>query len=413
MMKCRLALLLLGLMPLSAKIAHAQSFGVELFNNVMPASGAMAGTSIASPQDVQSAIRGNPSTLTQYQGTQFAFGSAWIEPTYNLSVEAPGLPAFGVTPFTNAKSDAQGIAAGNIGISQDFSARGYPVTVGLGLFAGAGAGVDIRHIPQSNGTHASIIALDILAGAGVDLTDRLSLGASITLSNATMDGPFVGISGSSSDYGLRGTVGFDYELSADTTIGAFWKTKAGYTFENLAGFAPGTFLDVSVDRPSVLGLGISNSSLMEGRLLLAFDAVYQEYTDAALFGAIFDDQWALQFGTQYSLNERIRLRIGYAWNENPMRDAVGGSAGGILPPGGAAHVQYLEALFAAIPQHRVTGGVSVHDVLPGIDWDFYAGGMFEDSQTFGVTTATVKSYWVGTGLTWRFGRGDCETGEWK
>ncbi len=253
-MKCRLAILLMVLMPLSAKVAHAQSFGIELFNNVMPASGAMAGTSIASPQDVQSAIKGNPSTMTQYHGTHFSYSGAWIEPTYNLTVGAPGLPAFGVTPFTNAKSDAQGIAAGNIGITQDFSARGMPVTVGLGLFAGAGAGVDFRHVPQSNGTHANIVALDIVAGAGVDLTDRLSCGATFTLSNATLDGPFVGITGSSSDYGLRGTIGFDYELRADTTVGVFWKTKMAYTFENLFALAPVTFLDVSVYRPEVLGL---------------------------------------------------------------------------------------------------------------------------------------------------------------
>jgi len=95
--------------------------------------------------------------------------------------------------------------------------------------------------------------------------------------------------------------------------------------------------------------------------------------------------------------------MGYAWNENPMRDVVGDSAGGIDV--GAIHVQYIEALFAAIPQHRVTGGVSVRDVLPGVDMDLFAGGMFEESQTFGTTTARVQSYWVGTGLTWHFGCG--------
>ena len=114
------------------------------------------------------------------------------------------------------------------------------------------------------------------------------------------------------------------------------------------------------------------------------------------------------FGTQYALSERIRIRAGYAWNENPMRDTVGNTAGGILPPRGAAHVQYLEALNAAIPQHRITGGVGVRNVLPGVDFDLLAGGMFEASQTFGITTATVKSYWVGAGITWRFGCGVCE-----
>ena len=78
-----------------------------------------------------------------------------------------------------------------------------------------------------------------------------------------------------------------------------------------------------------------------------------------------------------------------------------------------AQVQYIEALFAAIPQDRITGGVSVRDVLPGVDLDLFAGGMFEESQTFGITTATVESYWVGTGITWRFGRGGCSEDECK
>ena len=204
---------------------------------------AWRGLSIASPQDLQSAINGNPATLTQYRGTQFGISGAWIEPTYNLTVGQPGLPLIGVAPFADAKSDAQGIAAANIGVTQDFTAYGLPLTMGLGLKSGAGGGVDFRHIPEANGTHANLLALDIIAGAGVDLTDRWSLGASIILSNATMDGPFVGITGSSSDYALRGSVGVDYELHSDTNLGLYWQSRAGYTFENLARFqTPGPVL---------------------------------------------------------------------------------------------------------------------------------------------------------------------------
>ncbi len=411
-MNYRLASLLFLLLLLSSGEARGQAFGIELLNNVMPASGAMAGASNALPQDVQSAVKGNPATLTQFHGTHFSFGGSWIEPTYSVANAAP-LPAFGVMPFPDSKSDAQGIAAGNIALTQDFSALGFPITMGLGLFAGSGAGVDLRAVPESNGTFANIVALDIAMGAGVDLTDRLSVGATLELTNATMDGPFVGLAGSSYDFALRGTIGADYELHPDTTVGAYWKTKAGYTFENLASFTPGVFQDVAIDRPEIVGMGIANTSLMDGRLLLAMDAVYQKYGDAALFRKLFEDQWALQFGAQYSPNDRVRLRLGYAWNENPMRSIVDDNAGGVIPPGGAAHIQYVEALFAAIPQHRVTGGVSIRDVLPGIDMDLFAGGMFEDSQTFGVTTATVKSYWIGSGLTWRFGRGAVECGPWR
>ncbi|MDP6721621.1 MAG: hypothetical protein QGF59_23340 [Pirellulaceae bacterium] len=107
------------------------------------------------------------------------------------------------------------------------------------------------------------------------------------------------------------------------------------------------------------------------------------------------------------MNDRVRLRLGYAWNENPMLDVVGNNAGGVFPPAGSAHIQYIQALFAAIPQHRVTAGVNIQDVMPGVDMSFFAGGMFGESQRFGVTTATVKSYWVGTGLTWHFGCNSC------
>ncbi len=348
-MKRRFLALVLVLAVVSAHRARAQSFGIELLNNVMPASGGMAGVSNASPQDLQSAINGNPSTITQFKGTQFGLSSAWIEPTLNLSVAEPGLPAFGVSPFSNAKSDAQGVLAGNIGVTQDFSARGLPLTIGLGLISGAGAGVDYRQVPQSNGTHANLIALDVIAGAGLDLTDTLSIGGMLAVSNATLDGPFVGITGSSSDYGLRGGIGVDYDLTPETTLGAYWKSRVAYTFENLVGFVPGQYFDAVADRPQILGLGVANRSFMDGNLLLAMDVTYLQWTETALFGAVYEDQWALQFGAQYAVNDRMRVRLGYAWNENPMRNEVGRSAGGIRPPGGADHIQYIQALFAAIP----------------------------------------------------------------
>ena len=221
------------------------------------------------------------------------------------------------------------------------------------------------------------------------------------------------ISGASSDYALRGTLGVNYELTPTTTIGGYWKTEAGYTFENAVGFANGAYFDIPVDRPQTVGVGVANRSFMDGRLLLAGDVVFLNYANTELFGAVYRDQWAIQLGSQYEVNDRVRLRLGYAWNENPMRNNVGDRAGGIVPPGGANHIQYIQALFAAIPQHRITAGVSVVDVLPGVQWDLFAGGMFEDSQTFGVTTASVSGYWLGTGLTWRFGRGACEEGPWR
>ena len=335
--------------------AHAQSFGVEVFNNLMPASGGMAGASIASPQDVQSAIYGNPATLTQYRGTQFGLGGAWIEPTYNLTVADPGLPLRRhIGPFANAKSDAQGIAAPNIGITQDFNAQGLPVTMGLGLMAGSGAGVDFRHVPASNGTHASFVALDIVAGAGVDLTDRLSLGASIVLSQATMDGPFVGITGSSTDYALRG--------SRRTRLRAASRHDRGHLLE-IEGW-----LHLRKPRSSPAS---SPEPTSMSRPIVRNPGAWESRTRASWTGVCC---WRVMRSTSSTprrrcsenssttngpcssvlstlLNDRVRLRLGYAWNENPMRDSVGDRVGGVLRP--AAKIMSSTSRLCSPPSRKI------------------------------------------------------------
>ena len=382
---------------------HAQGFGIELLNTAMPVSGGMAGTSIARPLDITSAINGNPAALRQHHGTKFSFSGTWIEPTFNVA-NAGNHPLFGVTPFPQNKSEAQGVAAGNIGWTRELGELGLPATLGVALVAGAGAGSDFRHVPESNGTYASILALDIISSAAVDVTDRLSAGASIILSNTTLAGPFVGTTGASYDYGLRGSLGVTYDVMPETTVGFYWKTKVGYTFNNLVDFGGG-FQDVSLDRPETFGFGLADSSLMNGKLLLAIDATYLVYSETSLLRAFYEDQWGIQLGAQYSCTDRLRLRLGYAWAENAMRDIVPGSGGGVAPPGGAEHIQYVQSLFPAFNEHRISGGIGVRHVLPGVHFDMNAGGMFEDSQTFGDTTTSLASYWVGGGLTFEFCRG--------
>lgn len=384
--------------------AAAQSFGLELHNTLMPASGGMAGVSLARPQDLQSAINGNPATLTQFRGTQFSMGGGWVEPTYKINQPVP-LPLLGIMPY-DAKSNLQGSAVPNIGVTQDLEALGLPVTFGMGLVGNAGAGVDFRGIPQSNGTSADYLALDIIMAAGASVTDRLSLGASLILGSSFLDGPFVGNSAMVPDYALRGSVGAAYEITEATTFGVYWQSKKSFTFDDAISIAGGPFQDIKFDHPRNLGFGIANSSLLDGRLLLASDVLFKQYSDADFFKAIYNDQWVVQVGSQLSPTARTRLRLGYAFAENAMRDIPGTSVGGIVPPS----VQYVQAQFAAINEHRLTGGIGFRDLLPGWDFDLFAGGMFDTSDRFSTTTASVASYWLGAGLTWRFGRGAyCES----
>jgi len=98
-----------GLVLASGIAAHrgyGQTYGIDFRNTLMPASGGMAGTSVAAPQDFISAINANPAALTQYRGTNFTLGGAFAEATVNLTQSAPA-PALGVAPFS-AKSSTPG-----------------------------------------------------------------------------------------------------------------------------------------------------------------------------------------------------------------------------------------------------------------------------------------------------------------
>ncbi len=400
--------------------AKAQSFGAELHATMMPASGGMAGTSIARPQDLQSALASNPATLTQFRGTNFSFSGSWAEPSVNIDNDAT-LPVAGVVPYSD-RSNAPGVALGNIGVAQDYSAFDLPITLGVGMLSGAGLGVDFRDAVgdaaepnASNGTSALLQALNIGAALGVQVTERMSVGAEMVVTAATLDGPFAGLGSAVPAYGLRGNFGVAYEVSDHTTFGFTWLTRQSFQFDDaillqIGGSPPvySTALDIELDLPETFGWGIANDRLADGRLLLASDILYKLYADTDLFGALWENQFVFQTGAQYQLTRKIRVRAGYAYADNIMRDLPSSNIGDIIPPDALAGAQYIQAQFPSINQHRISGGVGVQNFLPGVDIDLFAGGMFDAEEQLGATAISAASYWVGLGTTWRFGRGACE-----
>jgi long-chain fatty acid transport protein len=383
--------------------AHGQAFGVSLQANMMPASGAMGGAGIARPQDVQSTLALNPATLSQKKGTQFSFGGGWVEPTVNMDNDATIVPA-NITPY-ESRSRRPGSIVGNIGVTQDWTSKGLPVTVGMGLLTASGLGLNYRDVIASNGTTAELAVLGTAMGAGAELTDRLSVGFLGVVGSASLDGVFTGISASTPAYNLRAGLGVTYELTDATTVGAYWHTEQKFTFDDFVRFGgPGTpFQNVSLSLPNVYGIGVANSALADGRLLVAVDFTYLEWSDADFFGDFWDDQFTVQAGMQYTTCSGCKFRMGYAYAENVSRDVVAPTIGGVTPQ---ATVDYIAALFPNANEHRISGGIGM-SIMPGVEMDIFAGGMFEDTQDFGQTAVSVESYWVGFGTTWRFGRGGC------
>ena len=401
-----------GSLVLGTGSVQAQTFGVELHNTLMPASGAMGGVSIARPQDFLSGVNGNPASMTQFKGTQFTFSGAWAEGTVNQT-QTGNIPLVGtplIEPFS-AKSSAPGSAVANIGISQDISELGLPVTLGVGFVTTSGFLLNYSQEPASNGTSTGMFVFNLPVSVGVDLTERWSIGTSVALGIGILDGPFIGSNSMVMDYALRGTLGTNYKLNDNNILGGYYQTKQNFVFDNAVVLDPGPdqkTVDVKLDMPENLGLGLANTALMDGRLLLGVDLLYKLWENADTFKAIYNNQFVVQLGSQLSVG-KYRFRSGYVWADNPINQTPGSDIGGVVQPGDIRAVRYTQALLAVTSQHRISGGIGIQDVLPGIDMDVMAGGMFRSSEQLGDYTSTsIASYWIGAGLTWRFGRGSCD-----
>jgi long-chain fatty acid transport protein len=385
--------------------AMAQTYGIDFRNTLMPASGGMAGTSVAAPQDFLSAINANPAALTQYKGTHFTLGGAFAEATVDLEQKA-AVPLLGVAPFS-AKSSTPGAIVPAIGVAQEVDGLPFPTTVGLAVLGAAGGGSSYVQVPASNATASYLLLLEFAPSVAVELTERLSIGATMFVGDGYASGPFVGTSGMTNAYALRGGFGLDYELGDATWIGAYYQTTQSFRFENEAVlFSERRPRDVDMGLPQQVGLGIANESLMDGRLLLAADALFLDWRSAALFKSLYRGQWVMQLGTQYKATDRVKLRLGYALAQNPINDAVGTRIGPIDVPGGIPAVKYLQSQFAIINEHRMAAGIGVSDLLMrGLDFDAFAGGMFPAGDSLGSATyVSVESYWIGVGFTWHFDR---------
>ena len=125
-------------------------------------------------------------------------------------------------------------------------------------------------------------------------------------------------------------------------------------------------------------------------------------TTRALPGFAFVDPFGFAFGSQLTRGQ-MKYRIGYSYNTNPINHNVGASLSQV--PVVQSEIYLLQAATSAvINQHRLSAGFGRENILPGLDLDFFAGGLFKASDQFGPNTeATVAVWYIGTGLTWRFG----------
>jgi len=395
--------------------AHAGPYGYDLHNVLAPVSGAMAGTSIARPQDTVSAVFGNPAGLTDYTGTQFTFGATFYMPEVDLEHDG----SVTGTAF-KGKSGTDIFPVPQIAVTQDLRGLGLPGTLGLGLTAVSGIGSEFRGTPGSLGAGAEFIIFGVNAGLGYELTDKLSLGGALTISFAQLDFGLSSTSAETHDLGLRGTLGLTYDLGANTTIGGFYQTEQSHTYDNIVETSPGVYASPKITQPANFGIGVANSSLMGGDLLLMADLMLKLWEDTDFWGDVYEDQTVFSLGAELT-SGHWKFRGGYGYADDPTNENATAPIGGLtqvnsnigIIPLVDPVVQYLQATQTeVIYKHRLTAGLGYTDFLgmPGLNIDTHVGWQLEEDRDYGTgtlaggghTSAEVFSWHAGFGLTWQF-----------
>lgn len=413
-------ILAVAITALLTPVAQATTYGTDVNNTALPATGGMAGASIARTVEGAAAVFGNPANLTQYrEGTTFSFGATFLDPEIEMEHQGGVL---GATLPWSGRSNADKYLIPTIAVTQGLGGIGFEnLVLGIGLSA-TGAGSDFRDVPGSLGANGEVIIFMANVGAAYKLTDNLSLGLMTTIGNGYAQVSLNGNSSSAHNFGLRATLGATYDMGA-TSVGGYYRSPMKITYRdyiakgNTSGSlaAPGAdgFWSDAWQQPQEFAIGIANNSLMDGNLQINADIIHKDYSGADFYKDFFRDQTVFALGGQLTTG-KAQWRLGYSYARDPIKrnlnpgligignNFVIGSPVGPIPVTGAV-VEYFQATnAAAIWEHSITAGLG-YQLLPMLRVDGHFGFAPSESGNIGPANKVEASNWqAGLGFTWAF-----------
>ena len=349
------AVLIAMLAVATASIASAQGI---FFPGAGPINTSMAGASTAAPVDV-GASYWNPATISGLERSEFLIGTGLIIPSTHLSTAIPAGSAGGSYPptalFGKARSNSGATAAPVSAVA--FRLRDDDrMTFGIGLFSFYGGGVNFpsglgtallgpHNLPKSFGygpVYSNLSGLLFAPIASYRLGDRLSIGGGPTVAETSLSlnpgffaagttGPdglvsFPAATAGRTNWGAGFQVGLLYEINECWNAGfsyksPIWQERFGFNASD-ANLSPRR-IDLHASIPEIFSWGVAYKGLP--RTLIDVDLRYFDYGNAALFGQPVSTGgigwrsiFAVAVGGQYEATDRLTLRAGYLFNQDPI-----------------------------------------------------------------------------------------------
>lgn len=380
----------------------ATSIGSDMNIKLTPTSAGMGGVGYVMPQDAVSSVYGNPATLTQLKGnTDFTFGATYLN-VFNKAESdgSDGLPAF------KGDIEMENYLLPEVAVRQRLTDK---LVIGSGLQVISGLGADYRNSHPLDPT-VTFITFGANMAAAYDISPSTTIGASMTLAYGLLEMGLVSNTGIQEAFGVRGGLGVTHDLGG-IKVGLNYNSELTLDFDDVVQTSPNVYSDLQVQQPQEVILGIASTPDLWTDLLLEANVIYKNWENADTYKDIWKDTYTLQLGGQYKLNNKFKLRTGYSYTsdllkENGLGNSVGGltslAAGGGSVPVNPALIQFMQSTLAdPFWNHSVTVGMG-YAFTDSIGLDMNAGYSWGPDQTIGANKIEVGLFSVGAGVTWEF-----------
>lgn len=369
---------------------------------------AMAGATTASADDTSCLVR-NPAGLVRI-GNKIDVEYMNILPhDIIMDVEGPTRAALGNTTFGNVglvqTSTIDYLPGGNAGISYRLPCTDkYPVSIGCGIFTMAGIAVNhnsprLNSALLTNGNYDKMVdlrSMRIAPGIAFAINDNVSLGATGNIalqgfrtnlaSSTVIANQYQQTAGAGDwDFAPGGgfTVGLLYKINEMLSLGTSYESRTWmgnhYKYKDLELFL--------IDEPPVINVGLSVKPVKN--LELTYDMRYINWTAvkvarlAPIAGGFgWRDQWVFATGGEYTMFDKLKLRLGYNYGQTPLKQQN----------------IFANALLPLIMEHHVTTGFSyliTKDLSFDLTWEHHFKATMSDDGT----GDTYSEYGNGTKIT--------------
>jgi long-chain fatty acid transport protein len=266
--------------------------------------------------------------------------------------------------------------------------------------------------PLTAGEYTQLNIMKFAPAVAFQPNERLSFGLAVHIDYSTLDLR----DGTSPNYGAGVQVGMIYKATDRLSLGLNYVTPQNINYDDVYDLnGDGNSDRLQLESPQQLGFGLAYNFL-EYKLLVETDVKWINWNGSNGYDEFgWGDQWVLAVGAQYQPIQKLFLRMGYNYGNNPVNEHNGWN--GFSPAtvqGKTMPRYYYETFrmigFPAVVEHHITAGIG-YEISPRFALNL--GYMHAFSKTIteqgtdmygqpvGIES-TLSENGLDFGLTWRF-----------